>query len=82
MGASPIVLASDPPQLMPQLLRAYQQLKSLQGDCVPVFEAAGCLSDDTVVVAVSGGQRLGTSGDRQQDQQDCSHEQRCGSLIH
>jgi hypothetical protein len=44
---------------VPQV-RAYKQLASLQGVCIPVLEAAGLLGDCNVIVAVSGGQRIDT----------------------
>ena len=39
-------------------IRAYEQLGGLQGECVPVLEAAGLLGGHSVIVAVSGGRRV------------------------
>ena len=35
-------------------VRAYKQLAALQGDCLPVLEAAGLFGDNGVIVAISG----------------------------
>ena len=48
-------------------MRAYQHLAALQGNCIPVLEAAGVLGLDEVVVAVSGGQRITSCDDAAAD---------------